>query len=93
MAAFDATVVGSTPGLPVACGEAVLLENPSVGELVEIELRAFETGAATPRWATRCFATAISGVQVRASCDPLAEITAPPAPTSDAGPDAAADAS
>ncbi len=86
VAAFDAAIVGGPLALPKACDEPLVIETAATGRLVEVDVRAFETGQTSPRWATTCFATAVDGVRVRASCDPLTEIDA------DAGIAGAADA-
>jgi hypothetical protein len=57
------------------CGNAAVLVALSPGELVEIQLWAFEANSTTPRWSSTCRAVAQAGAVVQASCDPLVEQT------------------
>ncbi|MBN1606322.1 MAG: hypothetical protein JW940_06795 [Polyangiaceae bacterium] len=58
-----------------ACEDPVVLVALNPGELVDIELSAFEADATTPRWSTGCRAVPVAGSEVQASCDPLTETT------------------
>jgi hypothetical protein len=76
VARFSVSLSASDDVREAACEDPVVLVALSPGELVDIELTAFEADATMPRWSTSCWAVPVAGSEVRASCDPLTE-TAP----------------
>lgn len=57
-----------------ACGAAVELEGLTGGVGYQLDVSATVTGGSVPLWTTSCFRTAVSGVTVRAACDPFPEL-------------------
>jgi hypothetical protein len=64
----DGVIVGSA-----ACGEQVVLEDLVPQEFVSLDVLGYEAGATAPRFGTSCTATALSGVTLQATCEPLSE--------------------
>jgi hypothetical protein len=70
---FSVKLSGSAEVREADCGDPVVLVALTPGELLDIELTAFEADSATPRWSARCRAVPDAGSEVPASCDLLAE--------------------
>ena len=73
VATFSARLFGSAAATEVACGESVPFEGLTAGVTYDFEVLAFENGSTTPSWSTRCFQTALAGVERKASCDLLSD--------------------
>lgn len=72
---FSVQLLPSGDSHEASCGEPVVLVALSPGALAELTLVAFEADSTAPRWSTACRAIPAAGSIVKASCDPLTEIT------------------
>jgi hypothetical protein len=72
---FSLSLPASGDAREAPCGQSLILVALTPGQLVQMDLAAFEADATTPRWSTHCRAVAAAGSLVDASCDLLTENT------------------
>lgn len=62
------------PAEGAACGDSVEFVGLEAGTTYTFTVKAFESGAVTPRWGTTCYRKALKGAVVPAACDTLVEL-------------------